>query len=337
MSDLGVTGPANPGGHGGVAMVEKRGNSMRKMRSLCRWMGRLSSVPSLLVMAWGVSPATGAEPWPPPLGKDKIVYVYAAWDTSTSMSTLGKILLEQMGYKVELKLVETGLAYAGLAGGTAELWSGAWLPGQQAHLNKYDGKLDLLSVSYLPTPGGLVVPGYTAIRSIEDLKKPEVNAKLGGKIIGIDPGAGLMLTAEKVIKVYGLNYELVSGSGAAMEAAFRSAYERGEWIIVTGWCPTAMCAKYDVRFLADPKGVFGEYRDFHVVRRGFRTDFPRATVFLSRFTLYVDQLSKMVLWIREEGLKPEAVAHRFIEQNPELAYYWVGDLIPNYPKPASLR
>lgn len=298
--------------------------------------GRVS-LATLLTIGLGISPAIQADTWPPPLGKEKVVYVYSSADSITGMSTLGKILLEQIGYKVEFKLVEIGVAYAGLGAGTADLWTGGWLPGQQAYLNKYGNKVDILSTSYLPTPAGLVVPGYTPIRSIEDLKKPEIKAKLGGKVIGADAGSGLHITTEKMIKEYGLDYELVASSGAAMEAAFRSAHDRNEWIVVTGWCPTAMCAKYDIRFLADPKRIYTEYRDFHVVRQGFRTDFPRATAFLSRFTIYVDQLSKIVLWIRDEGLKADAAARRFIEQNPELVYYWVGDLIPNYPKPASLR
>lgn len=296
----------------------------------------LVAVAALLVVAGGASFAAAAEGGLPPLGKEKITYTHAAWDGNLFVSHLAKVLLEQMGYKVELKLVDTGLAYAALASGTGDVWSGAWLPGQQSYLNKHGDKLDILAMAYLPTPGGLVVPGFTDIRSIEDLKKPEVRARLGGKIIGIDAGAGIMKTTEQVIKVYGLDYELVTGSSAAMEAAFRSAYTRKEPVVVTGWCPTAMCGKYDVRFLEDPKRVFSEYRNFHVVRRGFRADHPRAAVLLSRLTLYVDQLSKMILVMNEEKVEPTAAARRFIQQNPELVYYWAGDLIPNFPKPASL-
>lgn len=291
---------------------------------------------ALLAVVGGASHAS-AQAWPPPLGKDKIIYTHAAWDGNAFVTNLAKILLEQAGYKVELKLLDTGLAYTALANGTADIWSGAWLPGQQSYLNKYGDKLDILSMAYLPTPGGLVVPGYLPIRSIEDLRKPEVKAKLGGKIVGIDAGSGIMMTTAKVLKEYGLDYELVTGSAAAMEAAFRSAHAKNDWVVVTGWCPTAMCGKYDVRFLADPKGVFSEYRNFHVVRRGFRGDFPRATALLSRLTLHVDQVSKMILVMNEEKVKADAAAKQFIERNPEIVYYWVGDLVPGFAKPRSLQ
>jgi glycine betaine/proline transport system substrate-binding protein len=308
---------------------------MKPTCHLHRW-----AVPAALaiMLAWalGLAAAADAQGWPPPLGKDKIVYVHASWDTSASMSTLAKILLEQMGYKVELKLVDTGLAYQALASGTGDVWSSAWLPGQQPYLNKHGDKLDILSMSYLPVPGGLAVPGYVPIATVDDLKKPDVKKRLGGKILGIDAGSGIMLTTEKLMKAYGLDYELVPSSVAAMEAAFRAAYTKNEWVAVVTYCPTAMCAKYEVKFLQDAKGIYSEYRDFHVTRRGFRTDSPRAVAFYSRFTLHETQISKMVLWM-SDGMKAEQAARRFMEQNPELIWYWVGDLIPNFPKPASLQ
>jgi glycine betaine/proline transport system substrate-binding protein len=289
------------------------------------------------VAIWGRSFAVASEVWPPSIGKERIIYVYPAWVGTTFVTQVGKMLLEQMGYKVELKLTDTGLAYAALASATGDVWSGGFLPGQQSYLNKYGDKLDLLSISFLPSPAGLLVPGYSSIRSIEDLKKPEVKAKLGGKIFGIDAGSGLMITTEKVIKEYGLDYELVTSSAAAMWAAFKSANSKGDVIAVTGWCPSALCGQFPVRFLDDPKGIYTEYRNFHVVRRGFRTDHPRAAAFLARYTFYVDQLSSAYRVIEDEKVKPEVAARQFIERNAELVYYWIGDLVPNFPKPVTLR
>ncbi len=46
------------------------------------------------------------------------------------------------------------------------------------------------------------------------------------KIIGIDPGAGLMKSTEKALKEYDLkDWKLVEGSGAAMAAALDKAYK----------------------------------------------------------------------------------------------------------------
>src|SRR4051812_21619406 len=48
----------------------------------------------------------------------------------------------------------------------------------------------------------LAVPKYSQLSSIEDLKTKA--AVVEGKVIGIDPGAGLMKASDKVIKEYGL-------------------------------------------------------------------------------------------------------------------------------------
>src|SRR3954469_18719337 len=56
------------------------------------------------------------------------------------------------------------------------------------------------------------------------------------KITGIDPGAGIMEATERAIEEYELtDWDLVSGSGAAMTAALKKAYDKEEPIIITGW------------------------------------------------------------------------------------------------------
>ncbi len=302
--------------------------------------GRRSRFISLVVagiMLGSLSLAGAQATWPPPLGKKKIVYLHGPWTNSVVVAHIGKHFLEKMGYSVDLKLIDAAPAYAAMATGTGDFWSVAFLPGQHPLLKKYEDKLDILSMSWLPTPIGLAVPGYVALASIEDLKDPSVKAKLGGRIIGIEPGSGLMLRSERAVKEYGLDYQLVPGSSAAMAAAFKAAYDKNEWVVVGLWSPHALWAKYNVKFLRDPKGVYGKpHRDFHVARRGFREDFPRAATFLYRFTFYGEQLSELMAWI-DEGMKPEQVTARFNEENPELVWYWVGDLIPGFPKPTSLQ
>lgn len=301
-----------------------------------KWSCFMSLVVAGVLLSWA-SLVVAQTAWPPPLGKKRIVYLHGPWTNSVAVAHIGKSLLEKMGYAVDLKLIDAAPAYAAMATGTGDFWSVAFLPGQHPLLKKYEEKLDLLSMSWLPTPIGLAVPAYVTLSSIEDLKNPSVKAKLGGRIIGIEPGSGLMLRSERAVKEYGLDYELVPGSSAAMAAAFKAAHDKGEWIVVALWSPNALWAKYNVKFLRDPKNVYGKpHRDFHIARRGFREDFPRAAAFLYRFTFYGDQLSDLMAWI-DEGSKPDQVAARFIEENPELIYYWVSDLIPGFPKPASLQ
>lgn len=86
-----------------------------------------------------------------------------------------------------------------------------------------------------------------------------VGGQLNYTITGIDAGAGIMAATEKAIEEYGLeDYTLQTSSSAAMTAALAAAYEREEAIVVTGWTPHWKFAKYDLKYLEDPKGIFGD-------------------------------------------------------------------------------
>ncbi|WP_051071067.1 glycine betaine ABC transporter substrate-binding protein [Paracoccus sp. N5] len=135
--------------------------------------------------------------------------------------------MEDKGYTVELtEFSEWGIAYAALAKGTCRSWSarpmrGAGLLEPQQEHGLYRG---------------IAVPKYVPIVSIEQLSD---NAdKFGGKIIGIEPGAGLMREAADAVDAYGMKLQLVEGSPAAMTATLKSAVDRQDWIAVTLWEPT---------------------------------------------------------------------------------------------------
>jgi glycine betaine/proline transport system substrate-binding protein len=181
-----------------------------------------------------------------------------------------------------------------------------------------------------------MVPSYVAANSIEDLKKPEVGREVDGKIIGIDAGAGIMLSSKKAIEQYGLALQLVASSDAAMSAAFKAAYEQKKPIVVTGWCPHILCALYGVKFLEDPKDIYGQDRAMNAVRAGFRTDFPRATTFLSRFTLTDKQLSQLLVWVDSGYMTDAQAVERFMKENQSLVWYMIGGLAPDLKKPTSL-
>lgn len=112
-----------------------------------------------------------------------------------------------------------------------------------------------------------------------------IGTQVHHEIIGIDPGAGLMQQATQVINDYDLkDWKLVEGSSAAMTAALDKAYKEKKPIIVTGWTPHWMFAKYELKYLNDPKGVFGKDEQIHtIVRNDLKKDAPSAYTMLDRF------------------------------------------------------
>lgn len=143
------------------------------------------------------------------------------------------------------------------------------------------------------------------------------------EIIGIDPGAGIMKATAKAIEDYGLeDWTLVEGSGAAMTAALKKAYDKEEPIIITGWTPHWKFAKFDLKYLEDPKGVYGEEENIHTItRNGLSEDHPNAGKVLDQFNWTADDMSAVMVMI-EEGMKEEEAAAKWVEENAEKVGEW---------------
>ncbi|MGE6260745.1 glycine betaine ABC transporter substrate-binding protein [Heyndrickxia sporothermodurans] len=150
-----------------------------------------------------------------------------------------------------------------------------------------------------------------------------VGKNVNYKITGIDPGAGIMTATEKAIEDYKLdNWKLVSGSSAAMTAALKKAYDKKKPIIITGWNPHWMFAKYDLKYLKDPKGVYGEAEEIHTIaRNGLKNDHPAAYQVLSQFKWTEDDMGSVMLDI-QEGTKPEEAASKWVKDNQEKVAEW---------------
>ncbi len=151
-----------------------------------------------------------------------------------------------------------------------------------------------------------------------------VGDQVGYSIIGIDPGSGLMNTADKALKAYNLtSWKLIEGSSTAMTAAFDRAYKEGKPIIVTGWTPHWMFSKYDLKYLADPKNVFGGEEEIHtIVRLQLKADQPSAYQFLDKFQWKPADMEQVMASI-QEGKKPEEAASQWVEANPDKVNTWI--------------
>src|SRR5690606_21078107 len=127
---------------------------------------------------------------------------------------------------------------------------------------RYQNEVVDLGILYSGARLGWVVPNYiptSQLESFADLKKPEIRKKLKDKIQGIDSGAGITRLSQLALSEYDLDdYRLMTASGAAMTAALQKAIQNKEWIVVTGWSPHWMFAKWDLRYLKDPKKSLGE-------------------------------------------------------------------------------
>lgn len=274
-----------------------------------------------------VATAVGLLAGPSQARDEPIRIGWAAWADAEAVTKLAASLIEEhLDKDVELVLADIGLQYQGVANGDLDATMMSWQPWTHAnYLDRVGTDLVQIGMVFSRGRGGWIVPDSIPrdmLSSIEDLNKPEVREKLGGRIQGIDPGAGLMQLSEDTIAAYGLDYDLVSASDAAMTAALDRAIRRDEWIVVTGWRPHWKFARYDLRYLEDPKGTLGGFERTHVVvRKEFFQDHPDVTELLDRMALPLDDLEAIIAQASQTSY--EDAIRTYIDAHPARIRYWV--------------
>ncbi|MFP3360313.1 glycine betaine ABC transporter substrate-binding protein, partial [Planococcus sp. SIMBA_143] len=89
-----------------------------------------------------------------------------------------------------------------------------------------------------------------------------------------------------------------------MATELGQAIDNGEEIIVTGWTPHWKFQTYDLKYLEDPEGVFGEAETINTLaREGLEEDAPRAYEILDNFYWETGDMEEVMLEI-EDGADP---------------------------------
>ena len=252
----------------------------------------------------------------------KIGYVNG-WDDSVAATHVaGDILQSKLGYTVKLQPVEPAIMWQGVARGDLDATLSAWLPATHGeYFEKLKDKVVVLGTNYEGAKIGLIVPEYVEAKSIEDLN--QYSKAFDGKITGIDAGAGVMRRTEDAIKQYDLDLRLMPSSGPAMTTALTRAEKAKEPIVVTGWIPHWMFAKWKLRFLEDPKKVFGDAEHIDTVANpALASKAPEAEAFLKKFSWSAEEVGEVMLAIRD-GAKPEAAAREWVEKHPDRVAGWL--------------
>ena len=226
---------------------------------------------------------------------------------------------------VELTLSDIDVQYSNVAKGNLDLMMMSWQPVTHGdYVERYGADLVDLGPIYDETRLGWAVPAYIPedeVASVADLKRHR--DKFAGRIVGIDPGAGLMKRTRGLMADEALDdWTLEEGTGPLMAKKVVDASAEGEWIVATLWNPHWVFAEVDLRYLDDPDDVFGPAESVHAMaRKGFEGDYPEVTAVIRRFSLDMEQLETLMADARKLGHK-EAI-YQFLEQNEDLVRYWV--------------
>ena len=256
--------------------------------------------------------------------KEPVKIVYVDWASEVASSNVIKaVIQEKLDRQCELLSVTLHAMWQSLAAGDQDGMVAAWLPLHEEYLDRYGENVENLGTNLEGTRIGLVVPEYVEIDSIEELSN--YYKKFDSKIVGIDPQAGIMKKTAQAIDKYQLNkFELISGSGPTMTTILEEAIKEKRWIVVTGWTPHWMFARWNLKYLNDPRNVYGgkEYIGTFV-RKGLAEDMPDVYAFLNNFKWSPEDMEQVMLYAQDAETDPYQAALRWIDDNETLVNSWL--------------
>ncbi|MGM0259465.1 ABC transporter permease/substrate binding protein [Enterococcus sp. AZ102] len=252
--------------------------------------------------------------------KGTVNLAYVEWDTEVASTNVVGEVLKQMGYTVNLTPLDNAIMWQSVATGQSDAMLSAWLPStHKPQYEKYKDQLVDLGPNLEGAKVGLVVPSYMDVNSIEDLKD-----QANKEIVGIEPGSGAVAAAEKTQEAYPnlADWKVSTSSSGAMMVALDQAYQNKQPIVITGWSPHWMFAKYDLKYLEDSKETMGGAESIHTMtREGFKEDMPEVNEVLDNFNWTTDDVEEVMLEI-SNGTSPEKAAQNWIEKNQDKVDEW---------------
>ncbi|MEO2671678.1 ABC transporter permease/substrate binding protein [Enterococcus faecium] len=245
---------------------------------------------------------------------------YVEWDTEVASTNVVGEVLKQMGYDVTMTPLDNSIMWKSVSNCESDAMVSAWLPKTHgSQYAQYKDQVEDLGANLTGAKVGLAVPAYMDVNSIDELTD-----QAGKKIIGIEPGAGVVTAAENTIQKYDnlKDWKVETSSSGAMTVALGQAIKKHEPIVVTGWTPHWMFAKYDLKYLEDPENGMGSEEQIHtMVRKGLKEDQPEAYKVLDNFHWSEKDMEKVMLEINN-GKDPQQAAKDWIKENQELVESW---------------
>jgi glycine betaine/proline transport system substrate-binding protein len=249
------------------------------------------------------------------------------WAENIAVSNLTKVLFEEdLGYgEVDLKLLDVGPMFQGVAGGDLHAFQDVWMPNHKDLLAEVEDDVQHLDPWFQgQTAFGLAVPNYMGdIRSIADLNQAGTDT-----ILGIEPGAPFMDVVENdVIPAYNLNLELKASSTAGMLSEAERLYSDEEPFVFMPWVPHPMNEVFEYHFLKDPKnaqGVFDQPAKIStVVNADLKEDDPNAFAFMNAYTLDEGQLNTLMDEISKADDDAVAGTKAWLKDNRDVVKPWI--------------
>lgn len=290
--------------------------------------------------------------------KKTMTFADAGWDSARFHNAVAGVIAQSaFGYDEWTEIPgTTPVLHEGLIKGEVDVHMEVWTD----NIASYDddiaaGKLTELGVNFDDNMQGIYVPRYVIegdaargiapmapdLTTVEDLLKyKEVFADDEqpdkGRLYGAIPGWEVDTIMFNKYEYYGMDETFIyfrPGSQAAMDAAFTSAYDKGEAIAGYYWEPTWLLGKYDFVLLEDAPYDAETYLDGKtafpsvVVTIGASNAFvksnPDFCEFLKKYRTSSALTSEALAYMQDTGADTIETAKWFLRTHNELLESWL--------------
>lgn len=255
--------------------------------------------------------------------KTKLSIGLDPYDYSTVPAYLSQVILEQEGFEVEIEEAEIGILYEALSNQTIDAFVDVWSPNlHKDYLEKYSESFEIAGTLYSDMPFGMAVPQYLEdINTIQDVADhPEL---FNNKVYAIEPGSGMAMTTEEMIKTYGMDdFKVQNSSVAAMLAQVDTMFEKEEAIVFNAWRPHPMFVRFDIKFLEDPLNTWKSDDVQIAVTPNLKEESPTAYKLFSNMELTLDMVEEWIMQL-DEGKPLRELAEVWVEENQETVDKWL--------------
>jgi len=142
-------------------------------------------------------------------------------------------------------------------------------------------------------------------------------------------GNGQYKLTVKAMEEYKLEgYKLVASSETGMLSELDRNLKRNKWALVNAWSPHWMFSKYPLRYLDDPKHMFGGTEQIHAVaRKGFSAQNPQVAQFFNHYSIPQADLEKLMMQAKESSAD-KVVADYYAANKPRFTAMFTAAAAP---------
>lgn len=254
------------------------------------------------------------------------------WPGVTVKTEVACQILETLGYETVQEEVGPPVVFKGMEGNDLDAFLGSWTPQQNPLLKplKEAGKVEVVRTNLDDATISLCVPEYAyqaGVRSFSDLD--EHGDKFERHIFNIEVGSPMHTAMGEIIEndVAGLgDWEQTGTTTPIMLREVMNKIDNNKWVAFACWKPHWMNVKLDMKYLKPVPGAekFASDSLIHtVVRSGFGADFPEVYKFFKNLQVSSYTQSRWIDSFAQKGIGVQAVAEKWIRNNPEVVSAWL--------------